>query len=288
MTSLIDFHIHSTASDGTLSPAEVVSLALNSGLKAIALTDHDTVEGNEEAIKEGRRLGFEVVPGVEISCGHAVGEVHLLGFFIDWKSDLLKQKLSMLREFREKRNPQIIDKLRHLGLNITYDEVKMVAEGGSIGRPHIAQVLKEKGFVFSNQDAFDRYLKKGGSAYVPKELLSVMEAVNIIHDAGGLAIIAHPMQSRSISTYGIRRFIRELMDDGIDGLEVYYSSHSSNDIGILLEIADEYDLLVTGGTDFHGEVKPGIEIGIGMGDMKIPYKLLSIMKEKLGKKEKKD
>ncbi len=279
MSGYIDLHIHTTASDGTYTPAEVVSLAKEAGLKAIAITDHDTIAGNEGAINEGTRLGFKVIPGVEISCSHPLGEVHLLGYYIDYSSPRLKEKLSMLRGFREQRNPQIIKKLRAMGINITYEEVKEVSGGGSIGRPHIAQVLKDKGYVFSNQDAFDRYLKKGGSAYVPKELLPVQEAIDIIHRANGLVAVAHPLQNRKVAEYGVETFIKELMDEGIDGMEVYYSSLSNESTHLLRIIADRYGLLITGGTDFHGKTKPGIELGTGMGDMKVPYELLIKMEE---------
>ena len=282
MEGLIDLHIHTTASDGTLAPSEVVKLAHEKGLKAIAITDHDTIEGNGEALREGARRGFEVIPGVEISCKHTIGEVHLLGYFVDWESETLKRRLALLRSYREERNPEIIRRLRAMGLDITYEEVKEVAGGGSIGRPHIAQVLKEKGYVFSNQDAFERYLKKGAPAYVPKELLSVEEAIGLIKEAGGIPIAAHPMQNRSIPLYGVERFIRELLEAGIEGVEVYYSTHSQEDTATLLAIAKKYDLIVTGGTDFHGEIKPGIELGSGMGDMRVPYTILEALKERRG------
>lgn len=282
MEGHIDLHIHTTASDGTLTPSMVVSLACQKGLKAIAITDHDTVEGNEEAITEGRERGFKVIPGVEISCKHHLGEIHLLGYFLNWRSEVLRRKLSQLRRYREERNPEIIRKLRGMGIEITYEEVKEIAGGGSIGRPHIAQVLKEKGYVFSNQDAFDRYLKKGAPAYVPKELLPVDEAIHLIKEAEGIPVIAHPMQYRTLSTYGVERFVRELMALGIEGIEAFYSTHSKEDTATLLNIANKYGLLVTGGTDFHGDIKPGIEIGTGMGDMRIPYTLLERMEKVYG------
>lgn len=277
---LIDLHVHTNASDGTFFPPEVVRLAQEKGLKAIAITDHDTIEGNEEAIKEGVKRGFEVIPGVEISCNHTTGEVHLLGYFVDLESETLKRRLALLRSYREERNPEIIRRLRTMGLDITYEEVREVAGRGSIGRPHIAQVLKEKGYVFSNQDAFERYLKKGAPAYVPKELLPIEEAIGLIKEAGGIPIVAHPMQNRSIPLYGVERFIRELVEAGVEGVEVYYSTHSREDTATLLSIAKKYGLIVTGGTDFHGEIKPGIELGRGMGDMRIPYTILKGLKER--------
>lgn len=287
MDSYIDLHIHTTASDGTFTPSQVVSLAFEAGLKAVAITDHDTVEGNKEALEMGDRLGFEVVPGVEISCGQDGGEVHILGYFIDWRSKVFQKKLSLLRDFREKRNPQIINKLRHIGIDITYEEVKLVAGGESVGRPHIAHVLKEKGYVFSSQNAFDRYLKKGRAAYVPKELISVGEVIDMVHNANGLAVIAHPIQSLSVAACGIEGFIGGLVDEGIDGIEVYYSSHSKEDVTRLLHMACKYNLFVVGGTDFHGEVKPGVELGIGMGDMRISCELLENMKKVLERRREK-
>jgi predicted metal-dependent phosphoesterase TrpH len=181
---LIDLHIHTSASDGTFSPQEIVRLAKRKGLKAVGITDHDTVDGNEEAIKAGVEIGLEVIPGVEISVEWEGRPVHILGYYIDVENKVLQSTLKNLIAFREERNPQIIKRLNSLGLNISYADVKAIAgDGTAIGRPHFAQVLVDKGYVKDGDEAFKKYLKRGGPAYVEKKRLTPQEGIQLIKDA---------------------------------------------------------------------------------------------------------
>src|SRR5512137_1182473 len=188
----VDLHLHTTASDGVLSPSEIVRYAKVKGLQAIAITDHDTIEGLEEGLSEGEKIGFEVIPGIEISAEHSSGSMHILGFFLDIHHPLLNEKLGYLQRARAERNPKIVGKLNQLGIDITYDEVLKASGGGQVGRPHFANVLIEKKYVRSFQEAFDRFLKKGAPAYVDKVRFTSGEAIHFIREAGGVAVLAHP------------------------------------------------------------------------------------------------
>lgn len=275
----IDLHVHTTASDGTLKPAEAVAYAHNKGLKAIAITDHDTVQGVAEAVQAGGELGLEVIPGVEISVDHSGGELHILGYFVDIHSLVLRESLDKLREYRDLRNPQMIDKLRSLGLQVTMEEVEAIAGGDIVGRPHFAALLVEKGIVPNKQQAFDRFLAQGRPAYVKKEKLTPPEGVELVVAAGGIPVLAHPKYLRENSSPDtLRSLLSELKSIGLKGLEVYYSTHSPEEENLYRMLAKEAGLLITGGTDFHGANKPEIEIGIGQGNLRIPYILVERLK----------
>jgi len=280
-SALIDLHIHTSVSDGTCSPREIVSLAQKQRLKAIAITDHDTVDGNEEAIKAGKEIGLEVIPGVEISVDWDRRPIHILGYYIDWKNKKLEAELQNLIEFREERNPQIIKKLNLLGLNISYDEVKMMAGEGTVGRPHFAQVLIEKGYVKNGEEAFKKYLRRGAPAYVEKKRLSPQEGIQLIRNSGGIAVLAHPFAIEDINDRKMEQFIIQFKPKGIEGIEVFYSMHTTQQTLQLQAIAKRHNLLMTGGSDFHGELKPKIFLGRGFGHMRVPYELVIRMKKKL-------
>src|SRR4030042_2599493 len=192
----IDLHLHTTASDGVMTPSQIVNHAKNKGLQAIAITDHDTIEGLKEGLLEGERIGLEVIPGIEISAEHSPGSMHLLGFFIDINHPTLKERLGYLQRARAERNPRMAEKLNKLGIDITFDEVLKASGGGQVGRPHFAQVLLEKGYVRNFQEAFDRFLKKGASAYVEKMRFSAEESIQFINEANGVAGLVHPNQSQ--------------------------------------------------------------------------------------------
>ncbi len=280
MTKHVDLHIHTTASDGLFTPTEVVKLALKAGLGAIAITDHDAVDGNAEAFAEGAMRGLEVVPGVEISCNFTPTNVHIVGLFIDPAETALAETLAEVREYRTRRNPVILAKLAEFGMDIALEEVAAKAQGKSIGRPHIAQVMMEKGYVADFQEAFDKYLATGRPAYVVRRRISAEEGIGLIRGAGGLAFLAHP-GLLALAPRILEGMIYKLARAGLDGIEVYYSDHLPTDVGTFKRVADEYDLLWGGGTDFHGPVKPGIEIGVGRGDLQIPYDLVVRMKGRL-------
>jgi predicted metal-dependent phosphoesterase TrpH len=276
--SRIDLHLHTNYSDGSLPPSEVLGLAQKAGVSALAITDHDIVDGIPEAIEAGAHLGIEVIPGIEISSRYGESELHMLGYFLDWKDSELSSRLAQLRASRHRRNPRIIDKLNELGLDLTYEEVKALAGTESIGRPHIARVLMVKGYVRSAKEAFDRYLAEGAAAYVPRELPGPAEAIAWIRTARGIPVLAHPTWVKA-SAEGLFALCDKLKAEGLGGIEVHYSTHKPQQTSHFLQIARRLDLLVTGGSDFHGLTKPDIEVGVGRGNLKVPEKLLEPLKK---------
>ncbi len=274
----IDLHVHSTASDGTMSPAQLVRYAKEKGLSAMALTDHDTIDGVPEAMAEAAKQHFELVPGVEISVTYPKGEMHILGYYLDIASPSLMQALQELRRHRDERNPKMIACLNRLGLKITMEEVAAEARGTIVGRPHFAAAMVKKGYVLTLAEAFEKYLGSGKAAYVPKERLTPEEGIKLIREADGLAVLAHPKYMAAESFANFERTLQNLISYGLNGLEVYYSEHSSAETQAFLEIARKYNLLVTGGTDFHGHNKPDLQLGIGFGELHIPYELLEQMR----------
>ena len=270
----IDLHIHTTASDGTLSPAAVVQYAKEKGLRTIAITDHDTVEGIAEGLGEGRRLGLEVIPGVELSVDFAKGTMHLLGYYIDHTYAELLEKLTVVQQARAERNLKIVEKLRALGIDIDLAEIKETPEHGQIGRPHFAYTMVQKGYVQNIQDAFDRYLGKGGPAYVEKFRFSPQEAMDIIHKAGGITVLAHPFTLNQLQLYDLEPVIVELKEKGLDGIEVYYPEHSEGQTKLYRNLAQQYGLAITGGSDFHGLNKDEEDLGEGYGNGECSHDLV--------------
>ncbi|MGB3396522.1 MAG: PHP domain-containing protein [Nitrospira sp.] len=276
--SRIDLHLHTTHSDGSFSTREVMTFAKQAGVTALAITDHDIVAGIAEATAIGTELGIEVVPGVEISSRLGESELHILGYFLNWTDPLLAQRLSSLRDSRHTRNPKIVQRLNELGIPITYEEVRALAGTESVGRPHIARLLMEKKFVTSAKEAFDRYLANGRPAFVDRELPLPAQAVQWIREAGGVPVLAHPTWVRT-SADGLRTLVRDLKVTGLGGIEVHYSTHTPSQTTEYLELAKQCDLVVTGGSDFHGVTKPDIEVGIGRGQLKDSEKLLDPLRK---------
>jgi predicted metal-dependent phosphoesterase TrpH len=265
-SSFVDLHCHSTASDGTLKPAEVVRLAVEVGLSALALTDHDTIGGVEEAAAEAKRLGLDFLPGIEISAEYPQpGTLHLLGYGIDPQSATLRDLTKTLLAGRDNRNPKIIDKLQKLGVSITMDELEREAGGKVMGRPHIAAILLRKGYVSSIKQAFDKYLAPGGAAYFDKERLSPAQAISMILECGGLPVLAHPIQLRYHNDAELERIVKDLLDLGLAGIEVIHSDHGSELIEKYTALASRFHLLKTGGSDFHGSNKTRIQLGTANG-----------------------
>jgi 3',5'-nucleoside bisphosphate phosphatase len=275
--SRLDLHLHTTHSDGSLSPADVVGLASKAGVTALAITDHDIMTGIPDAIATAQPLGIEVIPGVEISSQHGESEVHILGYFVDWHDVAFDARLGTLRESRHRRNPLIIDRLQGLGIDITYEEVCAMAGTDAVGRPHIARILMDKRVVTSAKDAFDRFLAQGRPAYVPRELPNPIEAIQWIKAAKGLAVLAHPTWVKT-SEGTLTNLVRQLKATGLDGVEVHYSTHTARQTREYLSLAKQVNLLVTGGSDFHGVTKPDIEVGIGKGTLHVPDTLLPKLK----------
>ena len=279
---MLDFHTHSSASDGSDSPEELIHAAQRTGLSAIALTDHDTISGLPEFLRAAEVSGVTAVPGVEISANLYNKEIHILGLFVDPVAPGLTAFLEAVRNKRNIRNQQMIEKLNIIGYQITLEELQNAASGESIGRPHVAELLVKKGYFTSIQEAFDNCLKRGARAYTPREPLPPGECINAIHAAGGLAFWAHPVYGARGERATVRRFLKVLVPLGLDGLEVYYSSFTERQTVMLNEMAQEFGILRTGGTDYHGEeVHPGIRLGVGTGTLCVPDELLTLMREKL-------
>jgi predicted metal-dependent phosphoesterase TrpH len=285
----IDLHVHTIFSDGTMAPREIVLHAKQNKLKAIAITDHDTTAGIEESLLYGEKFGIHIVPGVEISIQSSLaknGHLHLLGLFINYRTPHLKKVLGYLRMHRKKRMDEIISKLDMLGINISEKEVNRPNGEVSFGRLHIANVLLKRGYISSIKEAFTKYLKKGASAYVENVKLGEKEGIDLIKNAGGLAILAHPCTHGYPSRERLLKEILRLKEMGLDGLEVYYPYHGKDIIQWLLDITESNNLLISGGSDFHGENTPGIKMGIGKGDQKIPdsiyFTLAKYHESKLG------
>lgn len=278
MDKIIDLHTHSIASDGSMSSVELVRHAKDEGLSAIALTDHDTVDGVKEALEEGQRIGLEVIPGIEISADYKP-EMHILGFFLNINEYTnIKKELGLIKQSREERNKKIINRLIELDVNITQEEVEDVTAGDIIGRPHIARVLISKGYAKTINEAFDKYLSKDGLAYFKRFELQPIDGIKAIRNAGGIPVIAHPVFLRK-SYADMDKLLGELKEHGLAGIEALYSENSKEDTGNLLRLALKHQLLVTGGSDFHGTYKSGIELGIGRGNLKVPYELLEKLRK---------
>jgi predicted metal-dependent phosphoesterase TrpH len=274
----IDLHIHSTASDGTLSPADIITLALHLRLGAIAITDHDSIAGCREALLDGipDELGF--LTGVEISAEPppsypGAGSIHILGYGIRLDDPELNRTLEKLQDARKDRNPQIIARLAKMGIPIRLEEVEREAAGGQPGRPHIASLLVKKGVVKTIDDAFDGYLGNGKPAYVDKFRIESSQAVGLINAAGGIPVLAHPCLLELENDRQLDEILRELISMGLKGVEVYFSAHTPEQTRWYAELAKRYELLMTGGTDFHGDIQPEIRMGVGRGDLHVPFEL---------------
>jgi predicted metal-dependent phosphoesterase TrpH len=282
----IDLHTHTTHSDGSSTPEELIAMASAGRARAVAITDHDTVSAIAEARRVAERIGIEFVAGIEISAEYSPGTMHILGYCIDEQSLALGVKLDELRRAREARNPQIASRLQSLGFDIGYREVSELAGNQVVGRPHFARLMIQKGYVSSVQEAFDRYLKKGAPAYVEKARLSPAESIALIHDAGGVAVLAHPYQLKLSSHEQLDLLAGELAAQGLDGIEAVYSRHSPAQRATYIEVAGRHRLLVTGGSDYHGSYKPDISIVTGLGDLQVPYELLEALKARAASKAK--
>ncbi len=274
----IDLHVHSNASDGTLTPSEIINLAHELGLGAIAITDHDTLAGSKQAADLAVPASIELVSGVEISAApivstDSVSSYHILGYFVRLDDPTLNQTLNQLQEFRRNRNHQMLERLNQIGIHLDPADIETQADGGEVGRPHIATALLKKGIVDSINEAFDNYLSKGRPAYVDKKRLSCEDAIRIISKAGGVPVLAHPGLLNLDLGDELESRIAALKQKGLAGIEVYYPEHSLETIEFLLEVADRHDLVITGGTDFHGALKPEVMMGSGYGDLQISYQI---------------
>ena len=279
----IDLHAHTTASDGSLTPTELITKASQLGLAALAVTDHDTVGGLAEAREAAQAVGLELVPGVELSVEDGDGRFHLLGYGFDTNNPELAETLVALRVARAERNAQMAKRMTALGLPVTMDDVRAEAGEDSevIARPHFAQALIKKGVVNSVQEAFDRFLASGKPLYLPKQGLTAREAIALLHRAGGVAVMAHPGLVPQSASALAARMEALAQNDGMDGIEAYYSQHSPADTERFLALAARLGLLATGGSDFHGTPKPHVPLGIVHGGGPASYSLLTALRGRL-------
>lgn len=271
----IDLHVHTTASDGTVSPAEAAELAAEKGLAAIAITDHDTVLGVREAADRAGELGIELVPGIEISTKFKAA-VHILGYYIDLDAAPLREVSDWVVRDRDERNGAIAALMAADGLPVSYEQMHR-RFGPVIGRPHFAELLVELGLADSMKDAFQRYMERGQKYYLPRTILPLDRAIETVTSSGGTAVLAHPFQYR-LDDGGLRELIERCMELGVTGMECRYSGYGPTQTAYLEALAGEYGLLPIGGSDFHGSHKPQIQLGLGQ-DEGVPYQWLQDLKD---------
>ncbi|MCP1716315.1 putative metal-dependent phosphoesterase TrpH [Methanocalculus alkaliphilus] len=247
-----DLHLHTTASDGTLTPRELVIAAKDAGLSTIAITDHDTIDGIEEACRAGREFDLEVIPGIELSTIDGKKEIHILGYFIDPTNCSLNAIIQKMIDARENRAVRMVEKLNELGIEITVERVREISGTTFIGRPHIARVMQEMGYIEEQSEAFTtEYIGSGGRAYIERFKITPADAISLIHEAGGVAVLAHPGYLGDRSTLG-EEDIARYVGLGLDGVEVYYAKHTEEQVEYYKGLALTYGLMMTGGSDFHG------------------------------------
>ena len=273
MSKVADLHVHTYLSDGTFSPEKVVEYAKANGIDAIAITDHDCCSGIAPAILAGRGIDVEVIPGVELTAELENSEIHILGYFVDWKNASFLKKLDKIVMVRKERAKEILKKLKKHRIDISEEELFEASGPGCVGRLHIANILFRKGYVSSINQAFNKYIADGECCYVRKFKLSPKEAVDMIRAVGGVAVLAHP-KLININGKAVDGLIGQLVKDGIQGIEVYHSSHKPRDVERLKKLAGEHGLVVTGGSDCHGFGKKEVLIG----KVKIPYALVENLK----------
>ena len=289
MKTYIDLHIHSTASDGTLTPTEIVQTALKSTKSekdpiVIALTDHDTVAGVSEFLKEAKKNKERVtaIPGVEISTNYHGVEIHILGYNVDPENKELLEQLKICRESRDGRNEKIIARLQAEGFQITMEDIKPEDPNETIARPHIAKQLMKKKYVSSVKEAFDKYLAEGRSCYVERIMPTPQKAIALIRNSGGIPVLAHLMYYKKLNAAEKEVLVSELKEAGLEGIEAYYNTYTPVEEEYVSSLAKQNALLLTGGTDFHGQNKPHISLFTGQGNMEVPEAILPEFMEAIG------
>ena len=282
---IVDLHAHTTASDGSYTPTELVRYAKKKGLSAIAITDHDTVAGVEEASIEGRKLGIRVIPGAELSTRMDDCDVHMTSLFINCKNKQLIKRLDDMAASRQERNYKMVDKLHEAGFQIDRRDLDALGEGKILARGHIAQILIARGYATELKEALRKYLSKGTPGYVQKEVLSPEECIQLVHDAGGLIFVAHLHQIDPQDPEHCRDVARRLIRMGADGLETQYCEFDDEWREATEQIAQECGCLRSGGSDFHGAMKKGLDLACGYGDLQVPYTFLEAMDAELARRQ---
>lgn len=279
MCNYIDLHVHSNASDGTYTPAELVAYAEEKKLYAFALTDHDSIAGLAEAYaaKDAQQAAVQIIPGVEISCRYDIVDIsfdiHIVGLNVDYKNTAFRDKLTECQQIRKARNQKMIQRMNACGFPISEQEMKAAYGDAAITRAHYARYLVEHGYVQTKEEAFLRYLNPGCPCYVPRQLLSPKEGISLILSAGGHPVLAHPMLYTKLNRTQLDALVGELTEYGLEGIEVYYSTYTEEETEFVKQLADKYCLFPSGGSDFHGANKPDIDLMVGKGNLKIPKEL---------------
>lgn len=272
MTDLIDMHVHSTCSDGTLTPGALVAYAKEKGLKAMVLSDHDTTDGIDEAMAAGKLYGVEIIPGIEFSTSYAGKDIHILGLGIRWQEEGFISRLKEFQDTRDLRNRKMIDKLREYGVDITYEKMNVAFPDSVWTRANFARYLLDGHYVKSMADAFTRYVGDNAPCFVPREKVTPFQALELIREGGGYSVLAHPLHYR-MKPDALEELVSRLKEAGLDGIEAIYSTHRGLDESHVKGLARKYGLCITGGSDFHGTNKPDIDLAVGRGNLKIPYSL---------------
>ena len=276
---IVDLHAHTTASDGSMAPAELIRYAKEKGLSAIAVTDHDTIGGLDEAIAEGEKLGIQVIPGVELSTRLDGCDVHLVSLFVNWKNKTILERLQEMAVCRYERNYKMVDKLESAGINISRKDLERYPAGQVLARGHIAQILIERGYATTLKEALRKYTVKGTVGYVEKEVLSPEECIRLIHDCGGLIFVAHLHQIDPDDPAHCIDICRRLIQMGADGLETEYCEFDEEWQRVTEEIAQEFGCPRSGGSDFHGTMKKGLDLAVGYGELRVPYSFVEEMEK---------
>ena len=277
---MIDLHVHSVFSDGTNTPEELVKLAEQGGLTALALTDHDTTDGLARFAAAGANSSVRTVPGIELSAEFGDVTFHILGYFFDPANAELQAALQWVREGRTERNVRILEKLNRLGYDLTHDDVRKHAGDELVGRPHFAAALMEKGHFKHKDKIFQQLLGKGKAAYVERRRLTPEDCIKTICNAGGVAVIAHPAQMK-LTTRALRRLVKKLKEHGLGGIEVWHPTHKPHQSAAYLRICEDFDLAATGGSDFHGALTPDLSVGRGFGDLDVSDHILENLRNRL-------
>ncbi len=281
---MIDLHVHSNKSDGTFSPAQLVQYALQKGLSAFALTDHDTVDGLSEAMQAAQGLPLSVIPGIEFSTAYEDKDIHILGLFIDWRAPAFSSALERFVASRIQRNERMCAKLREYGgIDISYDALLEAFPGAVITRAHYAKYLLSHGYVKDTAEAFSRYIGAHAPCYVPREKVTPTQAVKLILQANGVPVLAHPPLYR-LSDAKLDALVRELRENGLAGIEAVYSTYTAGEETHMRSLARQYGLLMTGGSDFHGSNKPDIDLGSGRGGLNVPDSFLTSLNDFLARR----
>ncbi len=275
----VDLHVHSNKSDGSFTPTELVQYAIQKGLRAFALTDHDTTDGIDEALKAAQGKNIEVIPGIEFSSEYEGKDIHIVGLYIDYKSDFFKRRLRNFVNGRTIRNQEMCKRLTDYGFPVTYEEMLEEFPGCVITRSHYAKFMLNRGYTKTLKEAFDRYIGDACPCFVPRKKITPMRAVEIILKAGGFPILAHPLLYH-MSSQKLEKLVSLLKDMGLQGLEAVYCTYSTSDEREMRTLAAKYDLCISGGSDFHGNAKPGLDLATGYGKLFIPEEILDKINER--------